>query len=122
MIFLKQSEEDTYTPLHVVIMTHVSFFKPHHNSSSYLFQIPPTVPGLKEAIKSMCTLPFELRQILRRNKHGAIVKFDDEMIQFYSHANTFTMEARHISTLIASSSCYMNETSLFFTFSALKSD
>lgn len=72
MIYVRQETEEAYTPLHLV---------------------PPSVPGLIRAIESKYKINARnIRYLYRKNKQGALVKLDDDMIKYYCNEDVFLMQ------------------------------
>ncbi|XP_070496372.1 protein grainyhead isoform X4 [Chironomus tepperi] len=76
MLYVRQDNEDVYTPLHV---------------------IPPTTNGLISAIENKYKIsPSSINNIYRKNKKGITAKIDDDMISYYCNEDLFLLEVRQI--------------------------
>ncbi|XP_036331303.1 protein grainyhead isoform X2 [Rhagoletis pomonella] len=76
MLFVRQENEDIYTPLHVV---------------------PPTTIGLLNAIESKYKISTaSINNIYRTNKKGITAKIDDDMISYYCNEDIFLLEVQQI--------------------------
>uniref|UniRef100_A0A336L8S3 CSON006426 protein n=1 Tax=Culicoides sonorensis TaxID=179676 RepID=A0A336L8S3_CULSO len=74
MLYVRQDNEDVYTPLHVV---------------------PPTQMGLLNAIENKFKISTSsINNIYRKNKKGITAKIDDEMIAYYCNEDLFLLEVR----------------------------
>ncbi|XP_050323639.1 protein grainyhead isoform X4 [Bactrocera neohumeralis] len=76
MLFVRQENEEIYTPLHVV---------------------PPTTIGLLNAIESKYKISTaSINNIYRTNKKGITAKIDDDMISYYCNEDIFLLEVQQI--------------------------
>ena len=58
-----------------------------------IFQVPPSVPGLIRAIESKYKINARnIRYLYKKNKEGALVKLDDDMIKYYFNEDAFLMQ------------------------------
>ena len=59
------------------------------------FQVPPSVPGLIRAIESKYKINARnIRYLYKKNKEGALVKLDDDMIKYYCNEDIFLMQVK----------------------------
>ncbi|XP_016947074.1 protein grainyhead isoform X8 [Drosophila biarmipes] len=76
MLYVRQENEEVYTPLHVV---------------------PPTTIGLLNAIENKYKISTtSINNIYRTNKKGITAKIDDDMISFYCNEDIFLLEVQQI--------------------------
>ncbi|XP_075167131.1 grainy head isoform X4 [Haematobia irritans] len=76
MLYVRQENEDVYTPLHVV---------------------PPTTIGLLNAIENKYKISTtSINNIYRTNKKGITAKIDDDMISYYCNEDIFLLEVQQI--------------------------
>ncbi|XP_038120017.1 protein grainyhead isoform X1 [Culex quinquefasciatus] len=74
MLYVRQDNEDIYTPLHVV---------------------PPTTVGLLNAIENKFKISTSrINNIYRKNKKGITARIDDDMIRHYCNEDIFIIEVR----------------------------
>uniref|UniRef100_A0A182J3R4 GRHL1/CP2 C-terminal domain-containing protein n=1 Tax=Anopheles atroparvus TaxID=41427 RepID=A0A182J3R4_ANOAO len=74
MLYVRQDNEDVYTPLHVV---------------------PPSTVGLLNAIENKFKISSSrINTIYRKNKKGITARIDDEMIRHYCNEDIFTLEVQ----------------------------
>ena len=72
MIFVRQENEEIFTPLHVV---------------------PPTVLGIVRAISAKYQIDcVDIRYLFRRNARGIVARVDDDMVRFYCNGDVFIMK------------------------------
>ena len=56
-------------------------------------QVPPSVPGLINAIESKYKInASNIRYLYRKSKQGILAKIDDEMLRFYCNEDVFLMQ------------------------------
>ncbi len=56
-------------------------------------QIPPSVPGLINAIESKYKISAgNIRYLYRKTKLGVIAKIDDDMLRYYCNEDVFLMQ------------------------------
>ncbi|XP_037888333.1 protein grainyhead isoform X5 [Glossina fuscipes] len=76
MLYVRQENEDVYTPLHVV---------------------PPTTIGLLNAIESKYKISTtSINNVYKKNKKGIKAKMDDDMISYYCNEDIFVLEVLQI--------------------------
>ncbi|XP_059226598.1 protein grainyhead isoform X2 [Stomoxys calcitrans] len=76
MLYVRQENEDVYTPLHVV---------------------PPSTIGLLNAIENKYKISTtSINNIYRTNKKGITAKIDDDMISYYCNEDIFLLEVQQI--------------------------
>ncbi|KAL5274985.1 GRHL2 family protein [Megaselia abdita] len=76
MLYVRQENEDVYTPLHVV---------------------PPTTGGLFNAIENKYKISVtSINNIYRTNKKGITAKIDDEMLSYYCNEDIFLLEVQQV--------------------------
>jgi len=76
VVYVRQENEEIYTPLHLV---------------------PPTVPGLAKAIETKYNVSATaIRYLYRRNSKGIVAKLDDDLLKFYCNEDTFLMQVTAI--------------------------
>ncbi|XP_072401776.1 uncharacterized protein grh isoform X1 [Diabrotica undecimpunctata] len=76
MLYVRQENEDVYTPLHVV---------------------PPTTAGLLNAIENKYKIsPSNIINLYRKNRKGIIAKIDDDMVAYYCNEDYFLMELKAV--------------------------
>ncbi|XP_037827478.1 protein grainyhead isoform X7 [Lucilia sericata] len=76
MLYVRQENEDVYTPLHVV---------------------PPTTIGLLNAIENKYKISTtSINNIYRTNKKGITAKIDDDMISYYCNEDIFLLEVQQL--------------------------
>ncbi|XP_055619439.1 protein grainyhead isoform X2 [Toxorhynchites rutilus septentrionalis] len=74
MLYVRQDNEDVYTPLHVV---------------------PPSTVGLLNAIENKFKISTSrINNIYRKNKKGITARIDDDMIRHYCNEDIFILEVR----------------------------
>ncbi|XP_050092496.1 protein grainyhead isoform X2 [Anopheles aquasalis] len=74
MLYVRQDNEDVYTPLHVV---------------------PPTTVGLLNAIENKFKISSSrINTIYRKNKKGITARIDDDMIRHYCNEDIFILEVQ----------------------------
>ncbi|XP_058465164.1 protein grainyhead isoform X2 [Malaya genurostris] len=74
MLYVRQDNEDVYTPLHVV---------------------PPSTVGLLNAIENKFKISTSrINSIYRKNKKGITARIDDDMIRHYCNEDIFILEVR----------------------------
>ncbi|XP_021698369.1 protein grainyhead isoform X2 [Aedes aegypti] len=74
MLYVRQDNEDVYTPLHVV---------------------PPSTVGLLNAIENKFKISSSrINNIYRKNKKGITARIDDDMIRHYCNEDIFILEVR----------------------------
>ena len=72
MIFVRQENEEIFTPLHVV---------------------PPTVLGIVRAVSAKYQIDcVDIRYLFRRNARGIVARVDDDMVRFYCNGDVFIMK------------------------------
>ena len=72
MIFVRQENEEIFTPLHVV---------------------PPTVLGIVRAISAKYQIDcVDIRYLFRRNARGIVARVDDDMVRYYCNGDVFLMK------------------------------
>ncbi|XP_050313253.1 protein grainyhead isoform X3 [Anthonomus grandis grandis] len=72
MLYVRQDNDDVYTPLHVV---------------------PPTTQGLLNAIENKYKISASsINNLYRKNKKGIIAKIDDDMVAYYCNEDLFLLE------------------------------
>ncbi|XP_076057163.1 grainy head [Oratosquilla oratoria] len=72
MLYVRQDNEELYTPLHLV---------------------PPSTIGLMKAIELKYKIPMSsIKNIYRKNRIGIMAKVDDDMLRMYCNEDTFLME------------------------------
>ncbi|XP_055707699.1 protein grainyhead isoform X3 [Phlebotomus papatasi] len=76
MLYVRQENEDVYTPLHV---------------------IPPTTVGLLNAIENKYKISSSsINNLYRKNKKGITAKIDDDMLSYYCNEDIFLLEVRQL--------------------------
>ncbi|XP_066248636.1 protein grainyhead isoform X3 [Euwallacea similis] len=76
MLYVRQENEDVYTPLHVV---------------------PPTTQGLLNAIENKYKISASsISNLYRKNKKGIIAKIDDDMVAYYCNEDLFLLELKTV--------------------------
>ncbi|XP_044764885.1 protein grainyhead isoform X3 [Coccinella septempunctata] len=76
MLYVRQENEDVYTPLHVV---------------------PPTTQGLLNAIENKYKISASsINNLYRKNKKGIIAKIDDDMVSYYCNEDLFLLELKAV--------------------------
>ncbi|KAL1492605.1 hypothetical protein ABEB36_010842 [Hypothenemus hampei] len=74
MLYVRQENEDIYTPLHVV---------------------PPTTQGLLNAIENKYKISASsINNLYRKNKKGITAKIDDDMVAYYCNEDLFLLELK----------------------------
>ena len=72
MIFVRQENEEIFTPLHVV---------------------PPTVLGIVRAVSAKYQIDcVDIRYLFRRNTRGIVARVDDDMVRYYCNGDVFLMK------------------------------
>ncbi|XP_060516363.1 protein grainyhead isoform X4 [Cylas formicarius] len=76
MLYVRQENEEVYTPLHVV---------------------PPTTVGLLNAIENKYKIcASSINNLYRKNKKGITAKIDDDMVAFYCNEDLFLLEVKAV--------------------------
>ncbi|XP_045482886.1 protein grainyhead isoform X3 [Harmonia axyridis] len=76
MLYVRQDNEEVYTPLHVV---------------------PPTTQGLLNAIENKYKISASsINNLYRKNKKGIIAKIDDDMVSYYCNEDLFLLELKAV--------------------------
>nr|CAH7726301.1 unnamed protein product [Callosobruchus chinensis] len=76
MLYVRQENDDVYTPLHVV---------------------PPTTMGLLNAIENKYKISTSsINNLYRKNKKGIIAKIDDDMVAYYCNEDLFLLELKQV--------------------------
>nr|XP_023023836.1 protein grainyhead isoform X2 [Leptinotarsa decemlineata] len=76
MLYVRQENEEVYTPLHVV---------------------PPTTTGLLDAIENKYKISASsINNLYRKNKKGIIAKIDDDMLAYYCNEDLFIFELKAV--------------------------
>ncbi|XP_076260960.1 grainy head isoform X5 [Rhynchophorus ferrugineus] len=76
MLYVRQENEEVYTPLHVV---------------------PPTTTGLLNAIENKYKISASsINNLYRKNKKGITAKIDDDMVAYYCNEDLFLLELKAV--------------------------
>ncbi|XP_068083486.1 protein grainyhead [Anabrus simplex] len=76
MLYVRQDNEEVYTPLHVV---------------------PPTTQGLLNAIENKYKISTSsISNLYRKNKEGIIAKIDNDMLKYYCNEDLFLLEIKQV--------------------------
>ncbi|CAH1103514.1 unnamed protein product [Psylliodes chrysocephalus] len=76
MLYVRQENDDVYTPLHVV---------------------PPTTVGLLNAIENKYKISASsINNLYRKNRKGIIAKIDDDMVAYYCNEDLFLLELKAV--------------------------
>lgn len=76
MLYVRQENEEVYTPLHVV---------------------PPTTSGLLNAIENKYKISTSsINNVYRKNKKGITAKIDDDMVAYYCNEDLFLLELKAV--------------------------
>ncbi|XP_057669573.1 protein grainyhead isoform X3 [Diorhabda carinulata] len=76
MLYVRQENEDVYTPLHVV---------------------PPTTAGLLNAIENKYKISTSsINNLYRKNRKGIIAKIDDDMVAYYCNEDFFLIDLKAV--------------------------
>ncbi|CAH0562064.1 unnamed protein product [Brassicogethes aeneus] len=76
MLYVRQENEEVYTPLHVV---------------------PPSTQGLLNAIENKYKISASsINNLFRKNKKGITAKIDDDMVAYYCNEDLFLLELKAV--------------------------
>ncbi|XP_049824299.1 protein grainyhead isoform X4 [Aethina tumida] len=76
MLYVRQENEEVYTPLHVV---------------------PPSTAGLLNAIENKYKISASsINNLFRKNKKGITAKIDDDMVAYYCNEDLFLLELKAV--------------------------